>query len=100
MKELVQAVRELARTRKGTHGIAQGHLLKREEQICPPLDAGGICRYLPELTILKQCPELARPQREGPSPVCVPLVFPLPRDVGLIVERTGKVMQELPAAPL
>src|SRR5437868_10749117 len=102
VQEFVKPLGERARARLRLYGVAQRHLLEREDHAVARtlLDAHGARGYLGELARAQEPPELRARERLLPAPVRLPLVASLPLDVSLVPEPAGEEPQKLPPTPL
>jgi len=75
--------------------IAQRHLLEREEQVRPRLDARRPPRDLDVPARAQQLAQFLAPQLRLPPLVRLPLVVALPVEIRLVPEPAGKIAEEL-----
>src|SRR5262245_9361173 len=94
MQKVKQRGAEGLRTGGRTNCVAQRHLFEREEQIGAGFDRTGKARDLSELPRSNEPSKRRLAQMLLPAQMGIPLVGPLPVDVGLIAESLGKMPQE------
>src|SRR5205085_10367567 len=100
VQELIQALGKGARARLRLDGVAQRHLLEREDHAvaCALFDAHGAGGYLSELARTQQAAKLCAVQSFCPTLMRLPFVCALPLNISLVAEAAGEEAQKLAPA--
>ena len=98
VKEIVETLREGARTSRRLDRIAQRHLLERKKQICSSFNRDRLCRALAVFPGCQQLSKACLIKRLSPLLMCGPLVPALPIFIERIAKSLRKIMEKLTAA--